>query len=1322
MKLKFATRPVRVIIRSVVSVLVIVLMGIVFLWWSGEWRGDPVPHGMDKESSRTLDKEQKNAGSWSKNSANTSKRVSNKNSAARGPAGKQAEKSKLVYVKGEKYPWHIESAGASGGITYVADHVMVWAEKALTPAAITMLKSEGYKVRMHRDELYLIAWETPSAQAFPMHEAEVQSMVPSVVVDKDYKIRSLAEGASGIEEVWPNTEEDLLGLSWLYENDYSASGILVAVIDSGVNRDHADLKKAIYQNPGEEMNGEDDDGNGYADDLHGYNFVNQDTDSSDDEGHGTAIAGIVAATGNNGVGTAGFAPQAKILPVKILNASGNGYTSDAVLGIKYAGKLQSDVINASWGGEGDSEILKEVILKYIDDGGIFVTAAGNSGQYLDTHTNLPASLDIPGMIVVGGYRGRYESMAPSSNYSKTKVDILAPWSWPVLDSESEEVLQDQEGTSLSAAIVSGIMATLKKNFPEISTDELRNRMYETASFAYKTRHSVRYPGYPQYTRIFENERATKHKIIGHTLSPEEFYLNESVEIELQVSGSGDYVIFGELPGSNQIISDTNKITATVKMAEESHLDLTISGLLGESEYKPIPLIPKMSKPHLIDSLPVRIDVADLEGPMTLTPNAEGNLPIHTTWYYYDTDMQTSRLSISEDIDLGIYRLMLRNSLGTDEHELEIIYNNQRLVEQSKGEGSVIPAGDMSGQTLVEFQDFPYWYDTSGRLEPVIGDDVEAGRLVSFWSGDGFAVVKMEDGLFLIQEDGVMQVDAEIRTYDNLAGVFGNEIVFDTNPLTLVNLETGGVRTIELNGEIAPLPGITLANGDRIVHCMDSGIWRYTESMGWKKVFSKGFEYGQGLCLDGKFVFYSDTGAENEETRQADLFISDDGQNWQHEKASIHDFLTGRLFFELDGRIATVWTRRIYTLDLDSMEWSKLNDQLIPTDSAFDRGHVTYMNIPELNKLNLVTVPNESIEHMRIHGDTVYGQHRKGLLRTQDFKVWEVLFPLRGILTKNGEDLYYFTSEEILKISTDGTLTKMGDGIMADSIAISSRFFFAQKRDWQIRSPESGEWSALPYDRLLQATDNVVFATHGNTLVRFDQGAWTTLLSDELPGLAGYAYDLEYLVSSEGGKLYLPVEKSATNEQFVASSKNGIDWDLESFEYPSDDGRFVLNSGSLYYTNNSIHKFFPEEGWKPVDSYQVDSPVEIKFRGFRATGSSSNYKLLEDVKRLPSGYYDVLPLAKYSGESSWYSDDTFGWFWAQGEKPLLWSQEHEWLYFKDLPKDAAAFYDRELGWWFYSPERYPNIYRYATGEWMFYLKGTTGERWFYHYKTGEWKAW
>src|SRR5262249_23738821 len=150
------------------------------------------------------------------------------------------------------------------------------------------------------------------------------------------------------------------------------AGVVIAVVDTGVDFTHPDLAANAWVNPGEiPGNGIDDDGNGYVDDVHGWDFANDDADPDDDYGHGTHVAGTAAAVGNNGVGIVGIAWESRVMAVKGISASGSGFVSDLAAGIVYAAENGARVINASWGGS-HSQVIDDAIAFAHAAGVVFV--------------------------------------------------------------------------------------------------------------------------------------------------------------------------------------------------------------------------------------------------------------------------------------------------------------------------------------------------------------------------------------------------------------------------------------------------------------------------------------------------------------------------------------------------------------------------------------------------------------------------------------------------------------------------------------------------------------------------------------------------------------------------------------------------------------------------------------------------------------------------------------------------------------------------------------------------------------------------------------
>jgi subtilisin family serine protease len=204
------------------------------------------------------------------------------------------------------------------------------------------------------------------------------------------------------------------------------SGVVIAVIDSGVAWDHPELAGNIWTNAGETpSNGIDDDGNGYVDDINGWDFCDNDNDPMDFFGHGTHVAGTIAGVGNNNRGITGVMWTARIMPLRFLDASGSGDTADAISAIDYAIANGASVLNNSWGGGGFSQALQDAIERSNSAGTVFVAAAGNDGLDNDLIPAYPASFTVANIISVAA-TDQNDNLALFSNYGATTVDVGAP--------------------------------------------------------------------------------------------------------------------------------------------------------------------------------------------------------------------------------------------------------------------------------------------------------------------------------------------------------------------------------------------------------------------------------------------------------------------------------------------------------------------------------------------------------------------------------------------------------------------------------------------------------------------------------------------------------------------------------------------------------------------------------------------------------------------------------------------------------------------------------------------------------------------------------
>jgi len=209
-----------------------------------------------------------------------------------------------------------------------------------------------------------------------------------------------------------------------------STDVVIAVIDSGVARNHPDLSANMWTNSGEDAgcnDGLDNDGNGYIDDCRGWDFLSNDNDPSDYNGHGTHVAGTIAAEGDNATGVTGVMWQAKIMPLRILGIEGTGNTTDALEAILYANANGAHIINNSWGGGGYSQALKDAI---DDSSAVVVCAAGNGGEdgigdNSDSIPFYPASYSSSNIISVAATNNA-DTLAAFSNFGATSVDLGAP--------------------------------------------------------------------------------------------------------------------------------------------------------------------------------------------------------------------------------------------------------------------------------------------------------------------------------------------------------------------------------------------------------------------------------------------------------------------------------------------------------------------------------------------------------------------------------------------------------------------------------------------------------------------------------------------------------------------------------------------------------------------------------------------------------------------------------------------------------------------------------------------------------------------------------
>jgi len=262
---------------------------------------------------------------------------------------------------------------------------------------------------------------------------------------------------------------------------YLGQGVVVAVVDTGVDWDHSDLVSQIWVNPREiSGNGIDDDQNGYVDDIRGWDFVTNDNNPDDGQGHGTHVAGTVAAS-NNGAGATGVAPNARIMPVRVLGDDGSGSSSAVAAGIRYAAANGADIINLSLGGSLSSAIQSAI--QYAQQQNVLVVvAAGNESAAVPSY---PArhSATFTNTISVGAYDSSY-TLASFSNDVGTSgaVQVDAP-GVSIYSTVPNGSYATYSGTSMAAPHVAGLAALALSANSNLTAAQLRTLIVDGTSQA-----------------------------------------------------------------------------------------------------------------------------------------------------------------------------------------------------------------------------------------------------------------------------------------------------------------------------------------------------------------------------------------------------------------------------------------------------------------------------------------------------------------------------------------------------------------------------------------------------------------------------------------------------------------------------------------------------------------------------------------------------------------------------------------------------------------------------------------------------------------------
>lgn len=338
--------------------------------------------------------------------------------------------------------------------------------------------------------------------------------------------------------------------AWAIEK--GSDDVVLAIIDGGVQFNHPEFDGRRYINPNEiPNNGLDDDGNGYVDDFSGWDFVDGDSNPNDGNGHGTAVAGIAAANGDDNLGFAGVDWNCRIMSVRVLNNSGGGDYFNLAAALYYVADNGVDVVNMSLGGLGTSQTVEEAVEYAAEQGVLMVAASGNRG---DVQPQVPAR--YPEVMAVGSinaYNDRSDPFTGSNGGSSygAHLDVMAPGDQiPILDYQNFANYSNvANGTSLAAPIVSGIACLAKAQHPEYTNYQIKTLIEKSAedqlgSFWEDTPGKDIYYGYG--------------RVNAHAVVSSDFYTAESGDNDMYIWSDNEesrIIVRFNTTANNFIVSD-----------------------------------------------------------------------------------------------------------------------------------------------------------------------------------------------------------------------------------------------------------------------------------------------------------------------------------------------------------------------------------------------------------------------------------------------------------------------------------------------------------------------------------------------------------------------------------------------------------------------------------------------------------------------------------------------------------------------------------------------------------------------------------------------
>ncbi len=480
---------------------------------------------------------------------------------------------KYPFVRVEETRRHDRATGKTftlWRVAMVADHILVRLHRDATEADLDELNRQfdaTIRRRLKREDHYLVAFSTFDLQTVPRRVRDYRaSPWVTEVAEPDYLVE--------LVDTVPDDPRyaELWGLSKIrcpeaWDIETGNGSVVVGVIDSGVDTNHEDLVSNLWVNPWENpTNGIDDDANGYIDDVHGWDFGNDDASVLGPSTHGTHVAGTVAAAGNNSTGVVGVSWNSLVMVLKMFSDGGSGATSDAIDALDYVITMRGRGVpirltNNSWGGGGYSSLLENAIEDTGDVGMLFVAAAGNYALNNDVYPFYPASYDSSNILAVAASTSS-DRLTSFSHYGASSVDLAAP-GINIL-STIPGGYGNKSGTSMASPHVAGACALLWEAYPEATWEQVRDFvMTSVKTDAYLLGRMVSGGRLDMAAAIqatdpvinhvpLENTTNTMHAyVVEAAIGPTNLLVMDSVNLHWNTSGSsGSYMTLPMLPVSN----------------------------------------------------------------------------------------------------------------------------------------------------------------------------------------------------------------------------------------------------------------------------------------------------------------------------------------------------------------------------------------------------------------------------------------------------------------------------------------------------------------------------------------------------------------------------------------------------------------------------------------------------------------------------------------------------------------------------------------------------------------------------------------------------